>query len=56
MSCIGNSAFDGEGADVLTLCYFEGLEYEEVAARLVETVESTRHQFYELPERYERRN
>jgi len=32
---------------VLTLCYFEGLEYEEVADRLGETVESTRHLFYE---------
>src|SRR5260370_10810195 len=32
---------------VLTLCYFEGLEYEEVAARLGETVESVRHLFYQ---------
>src|SRR5260370_9853884 len=32
---------------VLTLCYFEGLEYEEVAARLSETVESVRHLFYQ---------
>src|SRR5258708_21958074 len=32
---------------VLTLCYFEGLEYEEVAARLGETVESVRQVFYE---------
>ena len=32
---------------VLTLCYFEGLKYEEVAARLGETVESVRHLFYQ---------
>jgi len=32
---------------VLTLCYFEGLEYKEVAARLGETVESVRHLFYQ---------
>ena len=32
---------------VLALCYFEGLEYEEVAARLGETVESVRHLFYQ---------
>ena len=32
---------------VLTLCYFEGLEYEEVAGRLGETVESVRHLFYQ---------
>ena len=32
---------------VLTLCYFEGLEYEEVAGRLAETVESVRHLFYQ---------
>ncbi len=32
---------------VLTLCYFEGLEHEEVAARLGETVESVRHLFYQ---------
>src|SRR6266446_1269063 len=32
---------------VLTLCYFEGLEYEEVAARLGETAESVRHLFYQ---------
>src|SRR5260370_38886698 len=32
---------------VLTLCYFEGLEYEEVAARLGEAVESVRHLFYQ---------
>src|SRR6266853_1122927 len=32
---------------VLTLCYFEGLEYEEVAARLGATVESVRHLFYQ---------
>jgi len=32
---------------VLTLCYFEGLENEEVAARLGETVESVRHLFYQ---------
>src|SRR5260370_41036709 len=32
---------------VLTLCYFEGLEYQEVAARLGETAESARHLFYE---------
>ncbi len=31
---------------ILTLCYFEGLEYKEVAARLGETVESVRHLFY----------
>ena len=32
---------------VLALCYFEGLEYEEVAGRLGETVESVRHLFYQ---------
>src|SRR5258708_1881136 len=32
---------------VLALCYFEGLEYEEVAARLGETVESVRDLFYQ---------
>src|SRR5258708_39785480 len=32
---------------VLTLCYFEGLEYEEVASRLGETVESVRQLFYQ---------
>lgn len=32
---------------VLTLCYFEGLEYEEVAARLGETVESVRDLSYQ---------
>src|SRR5712692_919985 len=32
---------------VLTLCYFQGFEYEEVAARLGETVESVRHLFYQ---------
>ncbi len=32
---------------VLTLCYFEGLKYEEVAARLGETVESVRQLFYQ---------
>jgi len=32
---------------VLALCYFQGLEYEEVAARLGETVESVRHLFYQ---------
>ncbi len=32
---------------VLTLCYFEGLEYEEVAARLGETVESVRDLLYQ---------
>jgi RNA polymerase sigma factor (sigma-70 family) len=32
---------------VLTLCYFEGLKYEEVAARLGETVESVRYLFYQ---------
>src|SRR6266850_1205319 len=31
---------------VLTLCYFEGLECEDVGARLGETVESVRHLFY----------
>ncbi len=36
---------------VLTLCYFEGLEYEEVSARLGETVESVRHLFIRLPRR-----
>lgn len=32
---------------ILTLCYFEGLEYKEVAARLGETVESVGHLFYQ---------
>ncbi len=36
---------------VLTLCYFEGLEYEEVAARLGETAESVRHLFYQATKR-----
>jgi len=37
---------------VLTLCYFEGLEYEEVAARLGETAESVRHLFYQATKRF----
>src|SRR5258708_14875846 len=32
---------------VLTLCYFERLVYEEVAARLGETVESVRHLYHQ---------
>ncbi len=32
---------------VLALCYFQGLEYEEVAARLGETDESVRQLFYQ---------
>src|SRR5258708_28587747 len=36
-----------EERTVLTLCYFEGLEYEEVAARLGETVESVRDLLYQ---------
>ena|SRR5258708_39422083 len=35
---------------VLTLCYFQGIEYEEVAARLGETVESVRQLFYQAIE------
>jgi len=37
---------------VLTLCYFEGLKYEEVAARLGETAESVRHLFYQATKRF----
>src|SRR5258708_40083773 len=36
---------------VLTLCYFEGLEYEEVAARLGETGASLRHLFFQAPKK-----
>src|SRR5258708_11822556 len=36
---------------VLTLCYFQGIKYEEIAARLGETVESVRQLFYQAIEK-----